>query len=483
MYYAIANAICLCALSAESFRVLQGVSYRPQRGYVKVLASFYFAALVCAFGVALTMYLLDLPRYIATIIYAVSAVVFAVIPRKVRLKMTKRIWRMMSVCFALIFVPCRFGYDFAVCISLPLIALVSCALCLPIDVAVSRHYLRKAQAKLAQSGATVIAITGSYGKTSVKDMLSALLNDSASPSGSCNTPLGIASYLNRTDLTSVKYLILEFGARKKGDIAELCALFKPKYGIVTGVCPQHLSTFKTFDSVVATKRELVEGLPGLGVCVLNCKCPTALSYAGAGVCSTVPSNADLTVEVTAVTLDGIDVKVTADGEFLTRLPQITAHTADTLEMCMQLCLQLGQSVEATLQNVNKVRQTPHRMQLMKTKNCYILDDSYNGSITGVMSACGTLNSLDVCTKLVITQGLVECGKRKRELNVQCGQLLGKSCSVAIVTGGNRKYLAEGLSKTSCKVIFAKNLTQAVDLAQPYLRGNALLFFQNDLPDF
>ena len=68
-------------------------------------------------------------------------------------------------------------------------------------------------------------------------------------------------------------------------------------------------------------------------------------------------------------------------------------------------------------------------------------------------------------------------------HVECGRILGSVCDVAVVLGANRKYLAEGLRQTSCKVLFAKSLKQAVALAQPYLNGeNSLLLFQNDLPD-
>lgn len=478
------NTAALFVLSYECFRRLQGANYRPQRGYFRLLLSPYFAVLLVVQAGVLAVRYCNLPEWISCVSYAVPAVIFAVIPRKSPLKFTKRVLRFAAVQLILCFVLCFFKAEIFCIAALPVIALLSYSVCLPVDILIARHYLKKAVKKLEQSNVTVVAVTGSYGKTTVKDMLAAILDDSVSPNGSCNTPLGIASFINKTDLYYVKYLVLEFGARKKGDIAELCRLFKPKYGIITGVCPQHLSTFKTWDNVVNTKRELVESLPANGSCVLNVKDETAVSYINAGACKNVLSDELAEIKLENITADGALIKVKCGKtEKQVKLPQITAHVADTFAMCLTMCLTLKQSFTKTLSMTVNVKQTPHRMEISKAANCYIIDDGYNGSLAGVASAAETLAHFTQF-KTVVTQGLVECGNKRKEYNVKCGRILGNACNVAIVLGSNKKYLAEGLSETDCKVIFAKNLKQAVALAQPYLNGeNSILLFQNDLPDF
>ena len=122
-------------------------------------------------------------------------------------------WRMLAVEFALLFVGCMF-YLHCWSLFLPFTVVLSWLFCLPVDMLVSRYYLKKASCKLKQSSIKVIAITGSFGKTSTKSMLASLLCNSQSPQGSCNTPLGIASYINKTPLNK-EYLILEFGARNE----------------------------------------------------------------------------------------------------------------------------------------------------------------------------------------------------------------------------------------------------------------------------
>lgn len=472
-------ALLLTVISAECLRVLQSASYRPQRGYVKILFSWYFLTLLC--GQLAALLLFQISQYFTVGIYGALAIVFSVIKRKCPLKFTKRIVRTVAVEFVCIFTLCFFVGEHFWLWLLPLLVLIAWLICLPVEAIISSHYIKSATAKLQQSGVAVIAITGSYGKTSVKDMLAALLQNSVAPSGSCNTPLGISAYINRTDLSGYKYLILEFGARQIGDIKQLATLFKPLCGVVTGVCAQHLSTFKTVDNVLKTKCELPKSLPEDGFCVVNFADGYYDKIVEAGTCNKISSYQNLQIETLGVDFEGTELSVTHDGcSRVVRLPQISEYVPDTLAMCLQVALQLGQDFEETLDRVSSIQQTPHRMQLMKGANCYILDDSYNGSIVGVQSCCKTLAHF-ACTKVAITQGLVECGTNSHALNVECGKLLGEACDVAVVLGRNASSLAEGLHKTSCKVIFAQSLTEAVSIANKYVNSGIMLF-QNDLPD-
>lgn len=482
VFISVLSAVCLVAVSLECFRVLQATGYRPQRGYIKLLISWYFLSLAVVEALAVALYLCaQYAIYYNFAIYVLLAVGCNLFKRKSPIKITKRVWRMLAVQFILLVLTCIL-LDAVFCvIFLPLFTLVSWAICLPIDLLVAQHYIAMAQSKLVASGVKVVAITGSYGKTSVKDMLAALLCDSIAPGGSCNTPLGIASFINTTDLSGFSYLVLEFGARRRGDIAQLCRLYKPTYGVVTGVCEQHLSTFHTLDNIIATKRELVENLPKNGFCVLNANDSYAVSFCETGCCPKYLSYDGLQIQLESINFEGsrFSVQIGSTGSKIC-LPQISEHTADTLAMCIQAVTCLGQNVDTTLARIVNVKQTPHRLQLMQGANCHILDDSYNGSTVGVASCCRTLAHFN-CTKVVITQGLVECGCRRKQLNIECGQMLGNSCDVAVVLGRNAKYLSEGLQNTSCKVYLAKNLTEAVQIANKYVNGG-ILIFQNDLPD-
>ncbi|MDE6373731.1 MAG: hypothetical protein K2L72_04445, partial [Clostridia bacterium] len=160
---------------------------------------------------------------------------------------------------------------FPLCL-LPLIWLAN-AITLAWEAPINRSFVKKARAKLAGSNVIVVGITGSYGKTSAKNILAAMLQKKykvlATPS-SFNTPLGIAKTVNGSDLNGIDVFVAEMGARHVGDIAELCALCKPHYSLITGICPQHLESFKTLENVVATKGEIISGTQKLCVIADGC---------------------------------------------------------------------------------------------------------------------------------------------------------------------------------------------------------------------
>lgn len=471
-------AILLTALSCECYRVLQAASYRPRRGYFKVLLSWYYVSIVVLQGVSIALiqyWYWQIPSYVAIVS------LWILLKRKSKLKVTKRVARMFAMQLIVSFLLFYYVGEVYFVALLPIVVLLSWLLCLPIDCIINRKYVISAQRKLDESGVKVIAITGSYGKTSVKDCLSTLLCDSITPQGSCNTPLGIAAFINKAHLTGKKYLILEFGARQRGDIKELCALYKPLYGIVTGVCAQHLSTFKTLDNIVATKRELVENIPCDGFCVLNAQDHQVVNYANIGACVKYLSSDNLTILRKEVNYNGSVAEVLHDGvSAFIQVPQVTEYYTSILAICIQTCIRLNQDLSTTMTNIVSLKQSKHRMEMSYNGQFYILDDSYNASIIGVESCANTLAKFD-CVKVAISQGIVECGKQRREMNIKCGIFLGQVCNFVIVLGKNSKYLLEGLKQTECNVAQAKSLAEAVAIAREKVNGGILLF-QNDLPD-
>ncbi|WP_042367136.1 UDP-N-acetylmuramoyl-tripeptide--D-alanyl-D-alanine ligase [Streptacidiphilus neutrinimicus] len=135
----------------------------------------------------------------------------------------------------------------------------------------------EAMAKLAHAvtarltDTTVVALTGSTGKTSTKDLIAQVLGAKGScvyTEGSFNNEIGfpLTALKARQD---TEFLVLEMGARGKGHIAELCAITRPKVGLVINVGTAHLGEFGSREGIAEAKGELVEALPADGVAVLN----------------------------------------------------------------------------------------------------------------------------------------------------------------------------------------------------------------------
>ena len=135
----------------------------------------------------------------------------------------------------------------------------------------NNKYILSQRKKLLYMNPIVIGITGSYGKTSCKKILEYFLKDTydvVSTEKNYNTPMGIALTIDKMK-GSEEILIAEMGARKTGDISELCKLFPPKHAIITGVCEQHTETFGDVNNISSEKYELAKAVKGKGVCVFN----------------------------------------------------------------------------------------------------------------------------------------------------------------------------------------------------------------------
>ena len=140
----------------------------------------------------------------------------------------------------------------------------------PIELSINRYYTNDAKKMLAACpNLTVIGVTGSYGKTSVKFILGTILQEKyqtlITPS-SFNTPMGVTKIIRERLTPATQVFVAEMGARHVGDIKELCRLVHPRYGVLTSVGPQHLDTFHTLERFKNTKYELMDAVPADGCC-------------------------------------------------------------------------------------------------------------------------------------------------------------------------------------------------------------------------
>lgn len=167
----------------------------------------------------------------------------------------------------------RYLIFFAYPLIFPLIFMVSGSVINVFERLNNYRYERaSAKALSRQSGLLKIAITGSFGKTSVKNYLHAMLSQKynvLTTPASFNTPMGIAKTVASLDGTQ-DIFIAEFGARRRGDIKKLMKIVSPQYTLLTGINSQHLETFKTEENIKLEKCRILH-IPKNGFCVANCK--------------------------------------------------------------------------------------------------------------------------------------------------------------------------------------------------------------------
>lgn len=363
----------------------------------------------------------------------------------------------------------------------------------PAEKMVANWYVNDARKKLeAMPELTVIGITGSYGKTSTKNFLHALLsaryNVLMTPE-SFNTTMGVVRTVRERLKPSHQVFIAEMGAKNPGDIQEICDLVHPRYGVITSIGEQHLETFRTVENIVKTKFELADSLPADGIAFLNVDnayirnrpvTGRAVTY---GVEAT--SGAQYTASDIEVSRQGSRFTVTApDGEretFTTKL--LGAHNIQNLVGCIAVAHTLGIPLAELSYPVRMLKPVQHRLQLLPNG---FIDDAYNANPAGFRSALDVLKSFDA-QRVLVTPGMVELGERQDALNRELGAYAAGCCDWAVLVGEKqapplRQGLLDGGFPAE-RIYVAATLQEGLShLGTLPAAEKRIVLLENDLPD-
>ena len=363
---------------------------------------------------------------------------------------------------------------------------------IPFENAIAKGFVKDAARRLSEMPhLTVVGITGSYGKTSVKNYLNALLsakyNVLMTP-GSYNTTMGVVRTIREMLRPSHEIFIAEMGAKQKNDIKEICDLVHPTYGIITSIGEQHLETFGSLDNIIATKFELADAIPAEGAVVLNYD-NAYIRARGVAVPTVTYGSADsgagYRYSDMAVDTHGCQFTLTApDGEncrYTTHL--LGAHNIQNLAGCMALAHTLGIPLKEMVYPVRLIKTVEHRLQLLP--NGYI-DDAYNSNPAGFRSALDTLAAF-AAQRVLVTPGMVELGERQDPLNRELGEYAATKCDYAVLVGLKQAPpLKEGLLAGGFpeeRIFVAATLQEGLQFVNNLPReGERIVLLENDLPD-
>lgn len=382
--------------------------------------------------------------------------------------------------------------------GIPYLALAAGYLMQPVEQRVNRFFFNDARKKLESRPDIIrIGITGSYGKTSTKFILAAILSEKysvlATPS-SFNTPMGLTKVIRNQLEPHHQVFIAEMGARHKGDIKELCELVRPMYGVLTSVGAQHLETFGSIEAVAETKYELVKGLEPGGAAFFGAddggwcdklfaraKCEKYRAGLGSGYLSMYAEDITAGPSGSRFTLsDGEGGRVSCETKLLGR------HNIQNIALCCQVAKRLGMTMEEIARGVSRAQPVEHRLQLLEGANgMVIIDDAFNANPAGAAAAFEVLAGFKG-RHLVVTPGLVEQGEQEEALNFKFGQQMAASCDVAILVGPRRtRPIAKGLISVGFdpnNLNTVASLEEAKSLIARLAKPGDVILFENDLPD-
>ena len=335
-------------------------------------------------------------------------------------------------------------------------------------------YKKDARQKIAKmKDLTIVAVTGSYGKTSMKNFMAQMLASGhkvyATPR-SVNTIGGIIRDVNENLPDDTDIYICEAGAREQGDIYTIAQFLHPQIVVVGKVGPQHLEYFKTIENIIRTKLEIMQ----------SDRLERAFVHSSV---TDEPHDKVIhfgdDIEGLEATLEGTDFDITLAGEPLHLHTKVLGgFQAINIEAAVLVASELGMSRDACAKRVEKLYSVEHRLQRIDAGGKIILDDGYNGNIDGMLEGI-RLCSLHEGRKVIVTPGLVES---TAELNLQLIEAIDEVFDIAIITGTLNSSMFEKYLKISQKIMLQDKSSLETILGQQTKAGDIILF-ANDAPNF
>ncbi|MCY3849593.1 MAG: Mur ligase family protein [Acidimicrobiaceae bacterium] len=364
------------------------------------------------------------------------------------------------------------------------------AVAVPLESRLARRFQTRAEQRLRAVGPLVIAVTGSYGKTSTKEHLAALVGPIrptvASPA-SWNNQAGLSRAVNEHLSASTEVFIAEMGTYGAGEIRRLCQWVKPEIVAVTAIGPVHLERMGSIDNIVEAKMEIAEGAATV---VLNVDAPE-LAVQAERIAGT-----HRVIRCSGRRDSVADVRVSADDAggdlrldyFAESYPLASLHDSvhgSNVAVAATLAVEAGLAPDRLGTLIEGLETGEHRARVsVADSGVTVIDNTFNSNPAGARAALATLLAHSrEGRSVVITPGMVELGDEQDSENAEFARLVVESgCGLVIVGRTNRRALRRGASAVDGIVVEVSNRDAARKWVRLNLSAGDGVLWENDLPD-
>lgn len=348
--------------------------------------------------------------------------------------------------------------------------------------------INKAKARLHNQRAERIAVIGSYGKTSMKEMLATVLSEckevKATP-GNKNVLISHARWVNRTVRGNEDILIFEYGEAGPGDIAKLAGFSSPTIAVVTGLAPAHLDAYPSLEAVADDFAAISDAVDQESVYVhddsaLLMSKVRGLTYDQHGL-------GDWKVSKVSVDFSGTSFRL-GNGKRILSLKSglVGRHHIGPLCAVVDIAVRLGLSDEQIKAGVAATSPYEHRMQPRELHGAWLIDDTYNGNIEGMRAGLRLLDELPGKRKIYVTPGLVDQGVETEKVHIALGEMIAGASPDKIVLMQNSvtSYIRAGLDNGAYtgEVIIQPDPLAFYSNIEHFVVGGDVILMQNDWPD-
>lgn len=334
-----------------------------------------------------------------------------------------------------------------------------------------------------------IAVAGSYGKTSMKELLLTVLGEGRTVKATpANKNVSIShAYFAQKLSGDEDILIIEFGEGKPGDVARFTEITQPTHAIITGLAAAHLDKYKTVHNAGVDIFSVAKNLPADAVFV-NADSPEAQgfiktgynTYSEAGVLGWQVHNIRVNVDGTAFSMRRGRQEIELKSGLLGR------HQVGPLALAVALAVEFNIEPAAIRRAVAKTKPFEHRMEPYQLGGAWIIDDTYNGNIEGIRVGTALLKELPGKRKIYVTPGLVDQGKESAHVHREMGRLIAAAQPdiVVLMQHSVTEHIKQGLEEAGFKgeLVISDDPLDFYNNLQLFVAKGDLVMMQNDWPD-
>ncbi|MBN2016459.1 UDP-N-acetylmuramoyl-tripeptide--D-alanyl-D-alanine ligase [Candidatus Dojkabacteria bacterium] len=390
----------------------------------------------------------------------------------------------LETATAVLYFKCLFIFDLALPVSIgAMVAFTS----------IFVHFSRKRKIRLAKEkikkieNLKIIGITGSYGKTTTKEILHMILASKyktyATPEN-VNSDVGVAITILENVGVLADVFIVEMGAYKIGEIKAICDIVQPDVAVITAIAEQHLALFGTIENTLKAKYEIVEHSKPEAVIVLNGDSDLVLRVAGKSDKREVLYSTRKELDVWASDIksrsDRVEFNVHYKGKVQrVEIRMLGEHNISNVLAAVSVALQLDMELSEVAKALKKGSETKQigRLSVRKSKYGFrVIDDSYNSNPAGFAASLDLLDKQKANKKVLVTIGILELGGIRKSIYEELSKKIVSTCD-AVVTTDEKLVRAVKEQRKKIQIIFDKGIDKQLAFLRNEVGKSDVVLFE------
>jgi UDP-N-acetylmuramoyl-tripeptide--D-alanyl-D-alanine ligase len=330
-------------------------------------------------------------------------------------------------------------------------------------------------------GGDVVAVTGSAGKTTTKEVIAEMLAtgiETAKSEGNLNNHVGLPLSLLRVN-EAARVAVIEIGMNHAGEIRELAAMAKPQVGVVTNVGYAHIEFFESIDGIAAAKRELIEALPESGTAMLNADDPrvAGFPFAGRKIFYGQSERAEVRAEDVEYSIDGVQFRV---GSTRFESALTGRHSVSNILAGIAVAGLYGIAPDRLVDTVRKLLPGKMRGERFHHRGVLVYNDCYNSNPDAVRAMIDVLRDTPARRRIAVLGEMLELGRWAEPLHRDIGQYAAEQgIDVLVGLRGAACYTLDAATRAGLRAgaaYFFEDPTEAGRLMRQIAEpGDAILF--------